>query len=346
MTLLDRALIKAYAEIGSSSHAREHREGEAPAASVLSRGQGSKSNSAPRERRPSEFQPSRGETFSISQTAALAVERHRASGGGVAPLSAFASPSRPQESFRALLEVDHLAWPEACDGLLARARAEWDLFAEQLSRHIGQGTRCIGLSSCQRGEGRTSVALATAKLLASRGPRSVVVDADFERPSLADSCGISVQAGWGDVLAGELSLGEALIAATQDRVALLPWHGPRMGAAQWANTLPITTSFNTLRDHFDLLVLDTMPLDTATAISEFATLAEATLMDAVYMIFDARSTPPSTLTDTCAKLRHAGLRVAGLIENFASAAPTPAMTQTQHAPTALIPAKRGTPLTD
>jgi Mrp family chromosome partitioning ATPase len=333
MTLLDRALIKAYAEIGSSSPAREHREGEAPANSVSSRGQGSNPNRVPRERRPSEFPHRRGETPSVKETLASAADHHRTSSGSVAPLSTFAPPSRPHESFRALLEVDQLTWPEACDGLLARARAEWADFAERLARQIGQGTRCIALTSCQRGEGRTSVALATAKLLAARGLQSVVVDADFERPNLADSCGISVQSGWGDVLAGELSLGEALIASTKDRVALLPWHGPRMRAAGWANTLPITTSFSILRDHFDLVVLDTMPLDTVTAISEFAVLAEAVRLDAVYVIFDARSTPPSTLTDTCAKLRHAGLRVVGLIENFTSAAPTASMTHTPHPPT-------------
>ena len=179
MTLLDRALIKAYAEIGSPSLAREHRQGEVPADSASSRGQGSKPNRAPRERRPAEFPHSRGETLALGETLASGAEHPRASGGGVAPLSTFAPPSRPHESFRALLEVDQLTWPEACDGLLARARAEWARFAERLSRQIRQGTRCIGVTSCQRGEGRTSVALATAKILAARGLRSVVVDADF-----------------------------------------------------------------------------------------------------------------------------------------------------------------------
>ena len=148
------------------------------------------------------------------------------------------------------------------------------------------------------------------------------------------------------MLAGDISLGEALIASAKDGAALLPWHGPRLPAAGWANTLSITTTFSMLRDHFDLVVLDAMPLDSATAISEFASLAEAIRLDAAYVIFDARSTPPSSLTATCAKLRQAGVRVEGLIENFTSAAPTAAMGQTQHTPTVLIPAKRGTSLTD
>jgi Mrp family chromosome partitioning ATPase len=163
-----------------------------------------------------------------------------------------------------------------------------------------------------------------------------VVDADFDRPNLADSCGISAQAGWGEAIAGELSLGEALIAAARDRVALLPWRGPGMRAAGWTNTLPIATSFSMLRDHYDLVVLDAMPLDTPAAISEFASLGEAIHLDAVYVIFDARSTIHSSLTDTCAKLRHLGLRVDGLIENFSSTPPAVNRAGTSHTPSALL----------
>jgi Mrp family chromosome partitioning ATPase len=339
MTLLDRALIKAYAEFAPPTPAREYRQGEAPAHPASARSQAPKPNKTLREHRPPEFPPRSKETLA-SPAEHLRVSR------GVAPLSTFVPPSRTQEPFRALLEVDHLAWPQACDDLLARASAEWECFAERLARQIGQGTKCIALTSCHRGEGRTSVALATAKLLAARGLRSVVVDADFDRPNLADSCGISAQVGWGEAITGEFSLGEALIAATEDRVALLPWLGPRMRAGGWANTLPIATSFSMLRDHYDLVVLDAMPLDMPTAISEFASLAEAIHLDTVYVIFDGRSTVQSSLTDTCAQLRHAGLRVEGLIENFSSTPSAVDTVRTSHTRSPLIPTKRVLPPTD
>ncbi len=328
MTSLDRAFIKAFDEAGPSNPAREHGlERTAPPARATADGAALES-------------PRHGVRVA-KETLASAPELPRTGLSAVAPLSTFAPPPRPHDSFRALLEVDHLAWPEACGALIERAGAEWDRFAERLSRHVAEDTKCVALTSCQRGEGRTSVALATARVLAARGLRSVVVDADFERPSLADSCGISAQAGWGEVLSGELSLGEVLIAASKDGVALLPWRGPNMRADPWTNTLPIATSFSILRDHYDLVLLDTMPLDSSAAISEFASLAESIRLDAAYVIFDARSTPSSSLTSTCAKLRQSGLRVEGLIENFGAASSRSEVASSQHTPTILIPAKRG-----
>ncbi|MBI3839770.1 MAG: hypothetical protein HY288_17750 [Planctomycetia bacterium] len=334
MTSLDRAFIKAFAETGSPVPVGEHRTERTAQTSRATADVAT-------------LDSSRGSVRVAKETILASPEIPRSRPrAAVAPLSTFAPPSRPHESFRALLEVDHLTWPEACDALLVRARGDWDRFAERLSRQIAQGKKCIALTSCQRGEGRTSVALATARLLGARGLRVVVVDADFERPNLADSCGISAQAGWGEVLTGELSLGEALIAAAEDGVTLLPWRGPSMRAARRSNTLPIATSFSMLRDHYDLVLLDTMPLDRPSAISELANLGESIRLDAVYVIFDARSTSSESLASARATLCHSGLHVEGLIENFGPAAAPAKIAQRELTPAVLIPARRGSQPTD
>jgi Mrp family chromosome partitioning ATPase len=109
----------------------------------------------------------------------------------LAPLSSFAVTPKIHDSFRAEHEVDRLTWPPACQKLLAQASRAWSGFADQLIERCGQGQKCIAITSTQRGEGRTTVCLATAKYLSDRGLRGVVVDADFENPALATECGLA-----------------------------------------------------------------------------------------------------------------------------------------------------------
>ena len=114
-----------------------------------------------------------------------------------------------QDACRALLEVDRLVWPAACNELMLRAASELERFTQQLVDRTSHGEKCVGITSSQRGEGRTTVCLTSARLLADRGLRVVIVDVDVECPTLVRMCGISAATGWNDLLHSELPLGEA-----------------------------------------------------------------------------------------------------------------------------------------
>lgn len=236
----------------------------------------------------------------------------------LAPLSSFAAATKIHDSFRAENEVDRLTWPPACQKLLSQASRAWSGFADQLIERCGQGQKCIAISSTQRGEGRTTVCLATAKYLSERGLRGVVVDADFENPTLATTCGLATYTGWGAVLRGELPLGEALVAAIDDGMTLMPWRAADASLADLSTAQRTATSFGQLREHYDFVLLDTMPMAGQTTISDFASFAATIRLDAAYMIQDVRWTLEGQLTAACAKMERAGLRVAGVIENFLS----------------------------
>ncbi len=237
-----------------------------------------------------------------------------------APLSTFVPPVRTEEKLQAGLEVDALAWPKPCVDLLHRARRGWDRFIEPLVEASTQGCQCVAIASCMRGEGRTTIALATAKHLAARGQHAVVVDADFENAGLAHSVGIAPQAGWGDVVHGELPLGEALIYSPADNVTIMPWQGRTAQPHPLAKLTRTATCFEALRETFDLVLVDTAPLASGPAIADFVQLAEAIRLDAVYLAYDARFATPKQLKDVSASLERAGIRLAGIIENFVGAA--------------------------
>jgi Mrp family chromosome partitioning ATPase len=323
MSSLDRAFIKAFSDVPSPAIVVENR--------------------VDRPTEPSPASVSRPMMQQVTSGLRVAQETvgaglHRPRGGEkspLAPLSTFA-PVQQQAAFRPALEVDHFSWPESCDTLLDRAQDSWSSFADMVGASIEDGHDCIALCSCHRGEGRTSVTLAAAKLLAERGLSIVVVDGDFDRPHLADHCGVAAQNGWGEVLDGELSLGESLIQAVEDGVTLMPWCGARMTATQRANTLRIAATFSTLREHYDLILLDAGPLDGSETISAFAALAKAAAVDGAYMIYDARSTDGEMLTATCDQLRSAGVHVQALIENFSTHGLEAEKSQTQADPAASL----------
>jgi Mrp family chromosome partitioning ATPase len=236
----------------------------------------------------------------------------------LAPLSSFAVPTKVQDSFRAEHEVDRLTWPPACQKLLSQASRAWSGFGDQLIERCGQGQKCIAITSTQRGEGRTTVCLATAKYMSERGLRGVVVDADFENPTLATTCGLATFTGWGGVLRGELPLGEALVAAIDDGMTLMPWRAADAAISDLCTSQRTATSFGMLREHYDFVLLDTMPMAGQTTISDFASFASTIRLDTAYMIQDVRWTLEEQLTAACAKMERAGMHVAGIIENFLS----------------------------
>lgn len=253
-------------------------------------------------------------------TTAASSHKPRATSEPLAPLSTFAAATKHDRRDREGIEVDELAWPKACCDVLEQAARAWDWFADHLSERLAQGSQCIAIASCAPGDGRTTVALATAKHLATRGVRTVVVDANFERPNLAQSCRITPQAGWAEVVDGDRPLSEVLITAVGEGVALLPWRRRGHDATEPSDTVRVRATFETLKEQYDLVLLDTAPLVSPAATAALAALAEAIRVDAVYLINDARSTATDELTSICASLRRAGLTVAGTIENFADPA--------------------------
>jgi Mrp family chromosome partitioning ATPase len=234
------------------------------------------------------------------------------------PLSSYTPRPKVHDSWRAMLEVDRFPWPACCEELLVRVRPHWDRFADSIIEAMASGQKCLGISSLQRNVGRTTTLLALSKILASRGMRPVLVDADCIRPELAEACGVVVQTGWDDLLASELALGESLIAAVEDGVTLLPWRSAVTSGAVLPTSLKAGGIFGTLREHYDLVLVDLPPLGTRPTVVELAAFAAAVHLDRLYLVDDLRDHDRDALASTCNKLARAGLTVAGILENFAA----------------------------
>lgn len=87
---------------------------------------------------------------------------------------------------------------------------------------IDSPPRVIVVTSANEGEGKSTIAMQLAVLLAESGEPTVLVDADLRRPRVAKLFNVDGAIGLTQVLTGSLLVGEALVQPSQVNLELLP----------------------------------------------------------------------------------------------------------------------------
>ncbi|MUL67664.1 protein tyrosine kinase [Mycobacterium sp. CBMA 234] len=178
--------------------------------------------------------------------------------------------------------------------------------------------RVIAVTSPSTADGRTTLAIDLAAVLAETGKRVVLVDGDLRNPAVATRLDLSPAArqgasdrGLSTVLVGENTIAEGIIAevpAGAHQISLLP-AGPvssRPGEL-WAGD-HTESLFTELRDQFDYVVVDTPPLgkynDGAVA---------AALADGALLVGRIRQTTSGALTRAVQTLKSANAVLIGSV---------------------------------
>jgi flagellar biosynthesis protein FlhG len=118
---------------------------------------------------------------------------------------------------------------DQADGLrqLVQARSGASAVAERLPAAAGPRARSVVLTSGKGGVGTSNLALNLAIALGERGGRVVLVDADLGLANIDLLCGLAPDCDLGDVMAGDRTLAEAVIAGPGE-IRIIPGaHGSR-----------------------------------------------------------------------------------------------------------------------
>ena len=311
MTALDRALIKVY---------REER-GEPAVASLTS---------APgpwfhRHDRP----PS--EAFSIHAPHAVLAGPHQRLAGHLTidppaeavhltsrPLTTFAADAQPADDGRPQWVVDRFAWPEVCGAMRNQTRGAIADFVQALLTDSSKAHQAVALVGTELGAGCTAITLCLARQLASQGLRAAIVDADLARPGMADQLSVKVSHGWDAAMTGILPLGEVLIESLAEPIVLAPLREPISAEKLMRCNQRASVAWRMLREPNDVILLDAGTFDENVSLAPLKALCEVVPLDGVYAVCDTRATSPQELVHFARCLNLAGVKLLGVIENFAS----------------------------
>lgn len=173
------------------------------------------------------------------------------------PLSTFAQPAQTVEArFKPALEVDSFRWSVVSQQLIRRCRQQLEPAVATLLAADDAGRSLLGVGSQSSGAGCTTLVACLARLLVDAGKTVAIVDANFSRPGLAANLGLATENGWEDVLAGNVSLAEAVVHSLGDRLSLLPLVVGGPAAASRLETIHASVTAGVLRYHYDLVLFD------------------------------------------------------------------------------------------
>jgi Mrp family chromosome partitioning ATPase len=145
--------------------------------------------------------------------------------------------------------------------LVARERDGWKRLSDECSSALALmgGPTSLGITSCLRGEGRTTVALATA-LAQSRnfGRKTICVDFDLERPGLAKTLGAKGTVGVADFIRGELPLAECIQWVSHD-LGVVGAGTVGRNAPREASRLIQSQLLEDIQEHCEAVVVDLPP---------------------------------------------------------------------------------------
>lgn len=216
------------------------------------------------------------------------------------------------KAFRPLLQVDRVAPSSVGRRLRQRAAAELDRLADSLLAIAHEGRQVIGFASDGPGQGTTTLLGVVALRLAERRVSVALVDASMADPQLATELGLLPEYGWEEALARSVPCEELVIESASQPMALVPLCTRFDAAGLPDDFTPLREVFATLREHYDLVLVDLGAPDAALASRILKTF------DTVLLVHDVRSTPAERVYDRHRTLSRAGVNIAGIVESFVS----------------------------
>lgn len=177
-----------------------------------------------------------------------------------------------------------------------------------LYARLDEAIKVVTITSALPGEGKTTTAACLAVSAAKAGSRVVIVDCDLRRRNVSRLFRIQGQSGLLDVLNGEATLAQALVQDPASGAWVLPQVQREVTTDDVFSSDAMTGLLKTLRDQFDLIVLDTAPL---LAIAETRVLASRS--DAVVFLTRWRKTPVKAAEAALRLLEQSEAIVAGVV---------------------------------
>lgn len=172
-------------------------------------------------------------------------------------------------------------------------------------------TKVILVTSGTSGEGKSSVSVSIAEIMAEQGARVLLIDADLRRASIAELTGLEGAVGLTTVLLRDVSVSEA-IQEWQPNLDVLTSGVLPPNPVQLLTSDHLRQLIESVRDEYDYVIIDSAPV---LAVSDPLWLASTT--DGMVVVTRSRMTKREDLTRTLATLEATREPIIGIILNGA-----------------------------
>lgn len=175
---------------------------------------------------------------------------------------------------------------------------------------VGHDIRAIAVTSSVPGEGKTTVAANIALSYAEAGLRVLLVDADLRRPMAAELLGLENAVGLTTVLVNDVSIERAIMTWGDGHLNVLTAGAVPPNPAELLASGRMGDVLSELRDHCDIMIVDTAPL---LVVADASIIAP--IVDAVIVVADSTRVRTAQFERTIASLDSVRASIAGIVLN-------------------------------
>ena len=148
-----------------------------------------------------------------------------------------------------------------------------------LLSNLGAPPKVIMVTSARPQEGKTTTSINTAIVLAQKGVRVLLVDADLRRPSVHKTLGMGPRSGLSNVLTGSATIQQTITTSPiLPNLFIMPAGTPPPNPAELLASSNMRDLLAELRPQFDHIVIDTPPTLSVTDAVVLSPRADATIL--------------------------------------------------------------------
>jgi succinoglycan biosynthesis transport protein ExoP len=180
-----------------------------------------------------------------------------------------------------------------------------------LLSNLGAPPKVIMVTSALPQEGKTTTSINCAVVLAQKGVRVLLIDADLRRPSIHKTLGMGPRSGLSNVLTGSSTLEQTITRSTiLPNLFILPAGTPPPNPAELLASSNMREVLEQLRKEYDHIVVDTPP---SLSVTDAVVLSPRA--DAVVLVIRSSQTTKQSLRRACELLASVNAKVIGVLLN-------------------------------
>jgi polysaccharide biosynthesis transport protein len=167
----------------------------------------------------------------------------------------------------------------------------------------------LQLTSTHEAEGKSTTAVVLAELFARSGRKTLLIDADLRRPSVAKLLDLErPKVGLVEVIMGHAKFEDAIVSSVDENLDVLPVGGMPPNPTEVLASDELVDFIAKYREEYSLILFDSCPV---LGLADAPTLAR--LVDGTVFVLEANKVPFAQARSALKRLRSSGASVLGLI---------------------------------